>query len=422
MLSSLYRILTDVGAPFIGLYLRRRRAAGREDAGRFAERFGTPSLPRPAGRLVWCHAASVGESMSLRLMIEKLHDVYPDITILLTTGTVAAARMMATRLPDYAVHQYVPIDRVPCITTFLDHWKPTLTLWLESELWPNTLAILRQKKIPTVLLNARMSDKSFHNWQRVKGWAQELTSSFSLCLAQTEADGARFGTLGATQVKCLGNLKYATPPLSVDRDELASLKQQTQGRDLWLMSSTHSGEEGIAIAAHKVLAAKRPNLLTVIAPRHAVRGDEIAALLQSAGLRFARRSAGERIGADTQIYLADTMGELGLFYSLSPLAVLGGSFVPVGGHNPIEPAQLGAAVVFGPYMYNFSEISREFLSAQAAVALTQDYEIAATVDHLLTDSAARENLAQAARLLAEEKRHIIDKIIIEMEPWLRAQG
>ena len=420
MLSTLYRILTDAGAPLIGVYLRRRRAAGREDAERFAERLGTPSLPRPAGRLVWFHAASVGESMSLQLLIEKLHEKHPDIHILLTTGTVAAARMMETRLPAYAMHQYVPIDRMPYINRFLNHWKPTLTIWLESELWPNTLAALRQRNIPAVLMNARMSEKSFRNWRRVKGWAQEIMSSFSLCLAQTEADRKRFSALGATPVKCLGNLKYATEPLPFDKGEQESLKQQIQGRDLWLMSSTHSGEEAMAIATHKALATKRPNILTIIAPRHAIRGDEIAGLLDTAGLRFARRSKGEAITSETQIYLADTMGELGLFYSLCPIAVLGGSFVPVGGHNPIEPAQLGTAVVFGAYMFNFSEIAQEFLSAKAAIAIPHENEIAATIDNLLTHPEERKKHAQAANLLADRKRHILDQIIVEMEPLFRA--
>ena len=419
MLSALYLFLTDLGAPLIGVYLRRRRAAGREDAARFTERFGHPSHPRPNGRLVWCHAASVGESMSLMLLIEKLHDAHPDIHILLTTGTVAAARMMEMRLPTYATHQYVPIDRAICVARFLDHWQPTLAVWLESELWPNTLATLRRRSIPTILLNARMSDKSFHNWRRVKGWARDIMSSFSLCLAQTEADQERFISLGAAPVKNIGNLKYATSPLPFDVNALAELKAQTMGRDVWLMASTHNGEDQFAITAHKALAAKRPPLLTVIVPRHAVRGDDIAQLLNEAGLRVARRSKAEAITPDTQVYLADTMGELGLFYSLCPVTVLGGSFVRVGGHNPIEPAQLGSAILFGPYMHNFSEITREFLSAQAAVALTGDAEIAFTVNRLLAHPEERERRTQAAHLLAEQKRHILDQIVTELEHWLK---
>ena len=266
MISNLYRLLTDLGAPFIGVYLRRRRAAGREDAERFDERFGHPSRPRPAGRLIWCHGASVGEAMSLLLLIEKLHDVYPDISVLLTTGTVTAARMMSARLPPYAVHQYVPIDRAPCVARFLAHWKPTLAIRIESELWPNTLAGLRDRSISTVLLNARMSEKSFRNWHRVKGFAREVMSSFSLCLAQTENDLGRFVALGASPVKCLGNLKYASAPLPCDAGELARLQAQIANRPVWLMASTHRGEEEMAITAHRAVAVTQRGLLTVIAP------------------------------------------------------------------------------------------------------------------------------------------------------------
>lgn len=422
MLSTFYRLLTDLGAPFIGIYLRRRRAAGREDPERFAERFGHPSRPRPSGRLVWCHAASVGEAVSLLLLIEKLHDVYPDINILLTTGTVTAARMMSARLPPYAVHQYIPIDRAPCIARFLGHWRPALALWIESELWPNTLAALRARSIPTILLNARMSDKSFRNWHRVKGFARELMSSFSLCLAQTEGDLSRFVALGASPVKCLGNLKYASAPLPCAAEELMRLQSEIGNRPVWLMASTHRGEEEMASEAHRAVAPKHPGLLTVIVPRHAARGEEIAQLLANSGQRAARRSKGEKIETDTQIYLADTMGELGLFYRLCPIAVLGGSFVHVGGHNPIEAAQLGAAIVFGPYMHNFSEIVREFGFAQAAIQLQHANEIPFAVDMLLANPQERDKRVQAARLLADQKRHILDQIIVEMDPWLRRQA
>jgi 3-deoxy-D-manno-octulosonic-acid transferase len=420
MLSRFYRLLTDLGAPLIGFYLRRRRAKGREDGERFAERFGHPSRPRPVGRLVWFHAASVGEAASLLLLIEKIHDVHPDIHVLLTTGTVTAARLMIPRLPPYAMHQYVPIDRMPCIKCFLDHWQPTLAVWVESELWPNILTALRVRMIPTVLINARMSDKSFRNWHRAKGWARELMSGFSLCLAQTEDDRGRFIALGASPVKCIGNLKYASAPLPFDEQELATLQTQIAGRPLWAMVSTHRGEEEMAAATHKIIAAhQRPDVLTVIAPRHAVRGNEIAHMLETQGLRVARRSKSEAIKADTQIYLADTMGELGLFYRLSDIAVIGGSFVRVGGHNPIEAASLGAAIIFGPFMYNFSTIAREFLHAQAAVQLQHANEMVFAVERMFEQPAECDRRIQSARLLADQKRHILDQITLELEPWLK---
>jgi 3-deoxy-D-manno-octulosonic-acid transferase len=422
MLSTIYRLATDLGSPLITLYLRRRLAAGREDGERFAERFGYPSRPRPAGRLVWCHAASVGEAASLLLLIEKLHALYPDIALLMTTGTVTAARMMGTRLPPYAVHQYVPVDRMDGVSRFLDHWKPDLALWLESELWPNMLLEMHRREIPAVLLNARMSDKSFRNWHKVKKFAHQVLSAFDVCLAQTEGDRGRFAALGVKQAKCIGNLKYVAAPLPFDANELMRLRQQTAGCLTWLMASTHRGEEERAIAAHKDLAIKHPRLLTVIVPRHAVRGDEIAKMLIASGLRFARRSKGEEILSDTQIYLADTMGELGLFYSLCPVAVMGGSFVRVGGHNPIEPALLGSAIICGPHMYNFTEVTHEFIAGNAILQIQHDNEISYAVNRLLTQPEERNRRAQAAQLLANRKRHILDQIIAELDPWLRMRA
>jgi len=418
MLAIIYRTLTNIGGPFITLYLRRRLAQGREDSERFSERFGHPSHPRPEGRLAWCHAASVGEAASLLYLMDKMRAAHSDLTFLLTTGTVTAARMIAPRLPSYAIHQYMPIDRVACVTRFLDHWQPTIAIWVESELWPNTLEALRARQIPTALLNARMSDKSFRTWHRAKTWSKEIMSTFSLCLAQTEDDRGRFIALGARPVKRISNLKYASHPLPCDEQELCELQERIGSRPLWLMASTHRGEEEMAIVAHKALVESRSNIVSVIVPRHAVRGEEIARLLTAVGIKFARRSKGEIISDQTQVYLADTMGELGLFYRLCPVVVLGGSFVHVGGHNPIEPAQLGAAIIIGPHMFNFTEITQEFLRAQAAIQLKHDNEIAFNVDRLLSDVNEREHRARAARYLADQKRYVLDQIVMELDPLL----
>lgn len=422
MLSLVYRFLTDIGSPVIGAYLRRRRVEGREDAERFAERLGQASCPRPEGYLVWCHAASVGEASSLLILIEKMRDIYPAINILVTTGTVTSARMLGGRLPSRVVHQYVPVDRMPYVQAFLDHWKPDFVLWIESELWPNMLAEIKKRFIPAVLLNARMSEKSFHGWYRVKGWAREILSTFSLCLAQTEDARARFVALGAKPARCFGNLKYAAKALPVDEKSLTELKQNMAGRFCWVMASTHRGEEEIAISTHQKLREKWPGLLTVIVPRHAVRGDEIARLLDTSALPYARRSKEDPISLRTEIYLADTMGELGLFYRLGSIVAMGGSFKPVGGHNPIEPAQLGCAIIFGPHMYNFTEVAREFINHQAAIPLQHDNELAFTVDRLLAAPDDRTQYAQSARVLADQKRYVLDQVLGALEPWLRSSN
>ena len=419
MLLKLYRLLTKLGEPLVRVYLRFRLARGKEDAERFAERFGHASKPRPRGKVIWCHAASVGEASSLLMLIEKIHEQYPNMSIILTTGTVTAARMIEKRLPPYAIHQYAPVDLVPCVTRFLDTWQPKLAIWIESELWPNTLAALRQRHITGILLNARMSERSFRNWYRFKGFAQELLSTFRLCLAQTEGDKSRFIALGARPVKCVGNLKYVSLPLPFDKEELERMREDAEGRFVWLMASTHEGEEEMAIMTDRVLASRHPRLLTIIAPRHPVRGDEIEKLIVSHGLVCTRRSRGERITEKTQVYLADTMGEMGLFYALCSITVLGGSFAGTGGHNPIEPAQLGSAVIFGPSMYNFSEVAREFIANQAAVQVEDVQGIAPVVDRLWMDLAERDRQTRAAQLLADQKRTILSRIMIEMAPLLK---
>jgi len=419
MLSQSYRLLTEIGAPFVSLFLRRRRAKGKEDPVRLAERFGHPSLPRPMGRLVWCHAASVGEASSLLLLIEKMHEAQPDIRFLLTTGTVTAAHTIGARLPSYAFHQYAPVDLRPCVARFLDHWRPLLAIRVESELWPNTLFALRRRRIPAVLLNARMSESSFRRWRWAKKLARELLSGFSLCLAQSESDAERFLALGAFPVKCVGNLKYASSPLPYDGQELMRLQASTESRPLWLMASTHAGEEALALDAHQALAARGANILTVIAPRHAVRGDEIASLIEERGLSCARRSKGESIHPQTQVYLADTMGEMGLFYALCPVAVIGGSFVPIGGHNPIEPAQSSAAIIFGPHMHNFDVIARDFIAAGAALQILGGADIAFAVKQLWEENALRLGLAENAKRFATEKRAVLDSLISELAAWIK---
>ncbi len=418
MLSTAYRTLTELGAPVINYYLRRRLAAGREDAARFGERLGRASVTRPQGFLIWCHAASVGEAASLLALIDKIRTEYSSVRILITTGTVTSARLLEGRLPPDVIHQYIPVDRLPYVQSFLDHWHPNLVLWVESELWPNMLEAIHTRKIPAVLLNGRMSEKSFRQWYRVRKWAKEILSTFNLCLTQTESERGRFVTLGAKPVHCIGNLKYAAELLPADSVELDRLRSATESRAVWLMSSTHRGEEEIAATAHKQLKNSKFNILTIIVPRHDVRGDEIVARMTSLGFNIARRSKNQPITAATDIYLADTTGELGLFYRLAPIVAIGGSFVAIGGHNPIEAAQLGCGIILGPSMFNFSEISREFLFRKAALQLQHANEIAFTINRLMMNPNERAMLARNAKLTADEKRHVLDDVLKELQPFL----
>ena len=417
---GVYRFLTDLGAPAIALYLRVRRLRGREDRKRFAERLGHASLPRPPGRLVWCHAVSVGEAMSVLSLIEALRRHNPEVPILLTTGTVTSARLLAGRLPHGVTHQYAPVDRWPYVTHFLDHWRPDLALWVESELWPNMLDALQQRGVPALLLNGRLSEGSYRRWLLIKNRAQQLLSAFALILTQTEAERARFASLGAKDVRCVGNLKYAAELLPCDGDELDRLRAEVGARPVWLMASTHAGEDDIALDVHAKLRARWPALLTIIVPRHATRGKAIMKLIAKRNLRGARRTKDKHIVHTTEVYLADTMGEMGLFYRLAPIACLGGTFT-WGGHNPIEPAQLGCAILFGPRMTNFAEIADDLLAHRAAFQVHSPNELALRLELLLAAPHDIFAMANAARALTEQRRGILKEILQLLSPWLDRQ-
>lgn len=418
---GLYRVLTDLGAPALALYLRWRRFYGKEDSSRFSERLGYASLPRPEGRLVWLHAASVGEAVSVLSLIEALRHYFKGWQVLVTTGTVTSAALLGARLPKSVLHHYMPVDRWPYVNRFLNHWQPQLALWVESELWPNMLTALRKRCVPAVLLNGRMSGRSFKRWSLVRGMAREMLGTFSLILAQTEAEKTRFLGLGAVHVHCVGNLKYAAEPLPCDTLELDRLRAQTGQRPMWLMASTHEGEDGIALEVHAKLRERWPDLLTIIVPRHPARGEAIGALVEKRGFRVARRSVDLSISSLTEVYVADTLGELGLFYRLAPVTCLGGTFT-WGGHNPIEPAQLGCAMVFGPSMTNFAAMAEEFLAEGAAARVRSPAELVQRVELMLAEPRDVFAMANAARAFVEQKRGVLDEVLRLLSPWLLEVG
>jgi 3-deoxy-D-manno-octulosonic-acid transferase len=416
---SLYRGLTSAAEPLIRFYLERRRAAGKEDAERLAERFGEPSRPRPTGALAWVHGASVGESLSALAFIERLLAERPGFNVLVTTGTVTSARLLASRLPHRAFHQYVPVDHAGWIQRFLDHWRPDLALWLESELWPNMIQGVADAGTPLVLLNGRMSAASYLRWKRVPFLIRPLLGHFALCLGQDEEQTGRLSALGAPRALSVGNLKFASAPLPVDNGALDVLRRSVGGRPLWLAASTHAGEEALAARVHRALAPAHPGLLTVIVPRHPDRGGEVAAELARDGHRLARRSAGDKVdGAD--IYLADTMGELGLFYRLADVVFVGKSLLHQGGHNPLEPAQLDCAVVVGPHMHNFAEMVDRLRAGGALTEVADETGLAASVATLLDDPTRCGALARAARGVAEAEAGVLDAVLREIAPWLDA--
>lgn len=404
----LYRAMTDAGAPIIDALLRRRLSEGKEDPERLTERKGAASLPRPDGKLVWLHAASVGESQSSLSLIERLLAERPSLHILQTTGTLTSARLMRDRLPERSFHQFVPIDRMSWVRRFLDHWQPDMALWMESELWPNLVLETHRRKIPSVLVNARMSSRSFRRWQRFSGTAQNLLQTFSLSLAQTEEQVSYLRQLGANPVKYLGNLKFSATHLPVDPEARDAFAAAAANRPVWLAASTHPGEEDIAATVHARLRETWPNLLTIIVPRHPMRGDAIAQELRKQGFSVAQRSSEGNILAD--IYIGDTLGELGLFYRHAKIAFIGGSMAQHGGHNPLEAAQLDCAVVLGPDMGNFTTVTEELLAAKGAIQTKTADEIVETISTLLHNGAERDRMAAAAADVAVRNADAVDRI------------
>ncbi len=417
MIGLAYRTVTDLAGPWLSRHLARRARIGKEDNERLAERFGIASQPRPAGRLAWLHGASVGEMQSLLPLIEGLARREPDLHFLVTTGTVTSARLLAPRKPARVLHQYLPLDRRAWVNRFLDHWRPDFALWVESEFWPNLLGATEARGIPLALVNGRLSARSLTRWRWGGTLIRPLVAGFSVVLAQDETQARRLAALGARSVKALGNLKYAAAPLPVDEAALAELRSQTRGRDIWLAASTHTGEEAIIAAAHRNLAERRPRLLTLIAPRHAERGEAIAAELRAAGFALSRRSAGEPINEATQIYLVDTLGELGLFYRLAPVVFVAGSY-RWQGHNPIEPALLGCAVVSGPSVANFQGIFERMTKA-GAVTIAEEPVLASAIDRQFADPQASGRRAEAFAL--GEAEGILERILAALEPVVSAK-
>jgi 3-deoxy-D-manno-octulosonic-acid transferase len=418
ILPALYRGLTATATPLIVSYLKARRRRGKEDEARFAERLGVAGCARPKGRLVWVHAASIGEATSVLALIERMLEERPELEILLTTGTVAAARLLEPRLPRRAHHQFVPADLPGAVTRFLDHWRPNLAVWVESELWPNLVLMTHRRGIPMLLLNGRLSARSHARWRLWGALARPMLGAFALCLAQDEVQAERFAELGSRRVASAGDLKSAAKTLPADATALAALRRQIGERPLWLAASTHEGEEEIAMAVHRRLASGHPGLLTIIAPRHPARGDEIVALADAQGLSVARRSLAQAITAGSDLYLADTFGELGIFYSLAGIAFVGGSLVDKGGHNPFEAARLDCAVLLGPHTANCTTMADALTGASAAEGVADGDALATAVARLLDDRALRDRRAGAAMRIAANGLGTLDAVLAHIAPWL----
>lgn len=419
MFIGIYNTLIRVLYPLaIKGYINKRKENGKEDLTRFNERIGRPNKPREDGKLIWMHGASVGESVSMLPLIHKLLETYPDLQIMVTTGTVTSADLMSRRLPERAFHQYVPIDNPAFVKRFLKHWQPDLVLWFESEFWPALLSGIKKRNIPLILVNGRISNKSFKRWQQFDYISKELLDCFTLCLGQSEEDAYRLRVLGAKDSLCLGNLKYAgfNPP--VDEEKLDEIRQQIGDRTIWCASSTHHDEEFRIAQIHKNLKKQIPDLFTLIAPRHPQRGKEIQEAINELGLKTALRSANEKITPQTDIYIADTIGELGLWYTLSPLVFIGGSLIPHGGQNFMEPSRFRDAVVVGPHMHNFTDAMNRAKKADAIIQVPDTEKLEETVQHLLTDKDLLDAKRSLAYNWATGEAKVLDGIVDKVKGFL----
>jgi 3-deoxy-D-manno-octulosonic-acid transferase len=318
------------------------------------------------------------------------------------------------------VHQFVPLDVAPYVTRFLDAWRPAAALFVESEVWPVALAETAGRGIPRIVVNARLSARSYRRWRKLPATANAMFGAVDLVLAQSEGDGERFAGLGAALVEVTGNLKVDGSPPPADADELAALTALVGARPRWVAASTHRGEDEIVAAAHRLIAASRPDVLTVLVPRHPERGARIVEMVTAAGLGVAVRSRGEPIRADTAVYVADTIGELGLFYRLAPVAFVGGSLVARGGQNPIEPARLGAAVLAGPNVANFAALYGDLAGAGALATVTDADSLAAAVGALLDDPVAAEAAARAAAAVADRHAGALARTLTRLSPLFDA--
>jgi 3-deoxy-D-manno-octulosonic-acid transferase len=413
---ALYAAATGLLAPLAPALLRARAEKGKEDPARLPERLGRAGRPRPEGPLIWLHGVSVGETQSLLPLIAALKDRRPALHLLVTSGTLTSAELLARRLPAGVIHQFAPVDSPGAVARFLDHWRPSAGLFVESELWPNLILAARARGVRLALLSARMTAASARGWARSPASARALIGAFDLILPQDAATAERLARLGATPGGRL-NLKLVGEPLPADPAELQRLHEGLSGRQAVVAASTHPGEEPLIGEACRQAGAP----VLIVVPRHPDRGPTVAAELAALGFRVARRSAGQPLGPETTAYVADTLGELGLFLRLADVVAMGGSLVDgIGGHNPLEAARLGKAMVTGPHVFNAREVYDELFAEAAALEAADSAALARHLKGLLDHPMIARRIGEAALTYAERQGAALDAALADLAPLLPA--
>ena len=416
----LYRLLTRLLEPLTPRLLDARVKQGMEVPLRVAERLGVAGVARPVGDLVWLHGVSVGETLSLLPLAERFRRLRPDLTVLVTSGTLTSAALLARRLPDGVIHQYAPVDTPGAVAAFLDHWKPTLAVFVESELWPNLILDARRRGVKLVLASARITEKTADGWRRFPGAARRVLSAFDRILPQDETSAGRLESLGA-RIDGHVNLKLAGEAPPHDPGAFTRLSAAIGDRPVVVAASTHEGEE---IALVRALDKLADRLCLILVPRHPDRSPAIGAALTRDGYRFALRSHGREPDRDTDLYIADTLGEMGLFLRLADVVVMGGSFSaalekpPVGGHNPLEPARLGKPAVTGPDMSNWAAVTDALVQAGGLAVVEAPWDLPAVLGPLLADDKAAKAMGERGRRAAAEAGSGLDRLWEVLTPLL----
>ncbi len=418
-----YGLAGRLVGPLVPALLRHRAKRGKEDPHRYREKLGIPGLTRPDGRVVWLHAVSLGEARATLPVIDRLLARDSALSVLLTTGTVSAATTIAPLLPDRARHQFAPVDTPSAIGRFLDHWRPQAVILVESELWPGWITALARRGIPTALINAQMSERSFRRWRAARPVAARLLRSLAAIAPRGPGEAQKYRALGATRLIDGGNIKAASPPLPIDAEGLAALTGQIGARPVWLFASSHPGEDEITLQAHARLAAEWPDVLTILAPRHVERAAAIADLARDRGWALARRSLDDPVTDRVAVYLADRLGEMGVLIAAAQVVAVGGSFRDgIGGHTPLEPALLGKPVLFGPHMDKPREAADALIAAGGAEAVTGADPLAQAVAQHLRDPDGARATGAKARAAAQAQAQVLDRILADLAPMLPASA
>lgn len=417
----IYRILSVLFLPLLVLYIFIRALKGKENFSRIKERFGFINFAKPNKKIIWLHAVSVGETNSALIFLDQILKTSPDIFIVFTTTTLTSAKILNDKITSNSnyigrvVHQFLPIDSYIVVKKFINKLKPQAIFFIESEIWPNFISYSASLDIPMFLVNARISKKSFLRWSMAKSLGLNIFKFFTLIFVQSKNDVEKFSDLSEKKVLFCGNLKSQAVNLKFSESELEKLKDQIGSRTFWLAASTHKGEEEIILTAHKKLKEKFPDILTIIVPRHPNRASEICNLFN--GFNFAQRSKNQPITNQDEIYLADSLGEMGLFYKLADFALICGSLKEIGGHNPFEAIKLDCAVLSGRYVFNFVDIYEELEKNNGCIML-DDHKLATNVEILLTDKDRLNKLRENAEIIIKKEGDVVSKIIAQVKSFL----